>query len=140
MTQQSQHIPVARILVTEDNRMAAKAAQGLFKDKNCHVDVEGSATATLEHLQDHYDLLVIDLGLPDFSGLILAEKIRNSGAALAAAPIVILTAHGDETHKAQAKKLGLNGFLQKPLTSALCDRLLWRFVRMPVDNNYFLEN
>ncbi len=64
MTQQSQSTPIARILVTEDNRMAAKAAQGLFKDKHCHVDVEGSATATLEHLQDHYDLLVILCGAP----------------------------------------------------------------------------
>jgi DNA-binding response OmpR family regulator len=62
-----------------------------------------------------FDLLVLDLMLPDTDGLDLCRRLRADGdAALAALPIVMLTARGDEADRIVGLELGADDYLGKP--------------------------
>jgi DNA-binding response OmpR family regulator len=62
-----------------------------------------------------FDLLVLDLMLPDTDGLALCRRLRaDPDAALAALPIVMLTARGDEADRIVGLELGADDYLGKP--------------------------
>src|SRR5437763_10020409 len=56
------------------------------------------------------DLVILDLGLPDRSGLELIGEIRKTSAA----PIVVLSARHDERSKVEALDLGADDYVSKP--------------------------
>ncbi len=114
-----------KLLLVEDNLMCAKAQQGLFKCLKCEVEVARNMTSALEKLKEQlFQLVVCDLGLPDGNGFDIARYIRQCPPPINTTPIVILTAHGDDTHKEQARKIGCNAFVEKPLTYELCEEIL----------------
>ncbi len=59
----------------------------------------------------HYDLVLVDIGLPDGSGLDLCQKVRESGLTV---PIVFLNARTDETKVVSGIHHGTNTYLRKP--------------------------
>jgi DNA-binding NtrC family response regulator len=61
----------------------------------------------------NFDLVILDMRMPEMSGLELLEIMRRNGIQ---APAVIITAYGDIPHAVQAIKLGAIDFLEKPLT------------------------
>ena len=63
------------------------------------------------------DCILLDWEMPIMTGLQLLEQIRATPA-LAATPVLMITAKGDELLK--AVKLGVNGFLIKPVNEAIC--------------------
>ncbi len=133
--------PIARTLLVEDNLMCGKAQQGLLRIAHCQVDLVPNATEALNKIENEspYDFAVVDLGLPDMSGLELARAIRKFPDNIGALPIIILTAHGNEEHKQEARECGCNGFLFKPLSYELCEELVKRFV-LSRYKDYFMEN
>jgi DNA-binding NtrC family response regulator len=60
-----------------------------------------------------FDLVILDMRMPEMGGLELLEKMRERGIQV---PTVIITAYGDVPHAVQALKLGAIDFLEKPLT------------------------
>jgi DNA-binding NtrC family response regulator len=58
------------------------------------------------------DLAILDMRMPEVSGLELLERMRQQGIQT---PVVILTAYGDIPHAVRAMKLGAIDFLEKPL-------------------------
>ena len=131
--------PVARILYVEDNQLMAAAAKMTFKSLHCQIDIVGSMAAAFEKLDEPFHLAILDLGLPDGDGLTIAKFIRKYPGAISSIPIVMFTAHGDEAQKETAFQIGCNGFLQKPLSTELCEKMLQRFV-FAYDETYFMEN
>jgi CheY-like chemotaxis protein len=102
------------ILVVEDNALIQKATQFLFKSFDCEVDFVSTGTDALVHLkQKHYDIVFLDLGLPDISGLALAKKIRKNKK-LANIRLIVLTAHS-EMEKHECQEAGIREFYTKPL-------------------------
>jgi DNA-binding response OmpR family regulator len=61
--------------------------------------------------QNHYDLLLMDIGLPDGNGIDLCQKVRESGNDV---PIVFLSALTDEASVVKAIKNGADDYLRKP--------------------------
>lgn len=59
----------------------------------------------------HYDLAIIDLGLPEIDGIELIRRIRQSGKGF---PILILTARGDWQDKVEGLEAGADDYLTKP--------------------------
>jgi DNA-binding response OmpR family regulator len=105
-----------RILVVEDNDLVADAfCMGLGKagfavDRTANAPAAASALAT-----EHFDLAVVDVGLPGMDGLSLVRQIRAGGATL---PVMILTARDTLAVKVEALDLGADDFLMKPFEQA----------------------
>ena len=62
-----------------------------------------------------FDLLVLDVGLPDGSGLDLLRDVRNA-APTAALPVLMLSAHGEEIDRVLGLELGADDYLTKPFS------------------------
>jgi DNA-binding response OmpR family regulator len=101
-----------RILVVEDNDLVADAltlglgAAGFAVDRAASAEAAHNALAT-----EHFDLLVVDVGLPGADGLSLVRRLRASGATQ---PVLILTARDTLAIKVEALNLGADDFLLKP--------------------------
>ncbi len=59
-----------------------------------------------------FDLLVLDVGLPDGSGLDLCREVRAAGAT----PVLMLSAHGEELDRVLGLELGADDYLAKPFS------------------------
>jgi DNA-binding NarL/FixJ family response regulator len=72
----------------------------------------GTATQLFEQLEAHsdFDLLLLDLGLPDLAGIDLLERVRDR---FPATPVVIVSASEDRREIRQALALGAMGFISK---------------------------
>jgi DNA-binding response OmpR family regulator len=100
------------ILIIEDEvKVAAFIHKGL-QTQDFTSDIADSGFQAL-HLfnQNHYDLVILDIGLPDMSGLAVCEQIRKSDNRI---PILMLTAMGSLADKLSGFEVGTNDYLVKP--------------------------
>src|SRR5688572_5535555 len=99
----SQRSKISRILLVEDHRLTEKVTKNMLLALHCQVDIAMDGKTALELIKHQpYDLVLMDIGLPDMSGDEIARRIRayelSKGLHL---PIIALTAHeGSKTHKA----------------------------------------
>lgn len=100
-----------RILIVEDDaRIRAEVGAALgFAD--CELVLVGDAAAARQALDQVFDLLVLDLGLPDGDGLDLCSELRAAGHAL---PILVLTARSAAEDRVRGLELGADDYLCKP--------------------------
>jgi DNA-binding NtrC family response regulator len=83
------------------------------------VDVAGSVATAEERLgKNTYDLLLLDVALPDGDGVELLGRVRRGGSDV---PAIMMSGHGSIEAAVRATKLGAIDFLEKPLST---DRLL----------------
>jgi two-component system KDP operon response regulator KdpE len=103
----------ARILVVDDEPEITRALRSILTAHGFDPVLAASAAEGLDLLQRRRpDLLLLDLVLPDQSGLDVTRTIRQDlGLDL---PIIVLSAHGEEEGKVQALDLGADDFLTKP--------------------------
>ena len=121
----------ASILIVEDNPIAAMAEKLAFKPFNCHIDMAASGTEAVAMAeQNHYDLIFMDVGLPDFSGIEATQKIRAlNDRTQSQVPIVALTGHADNADIHQdAIKAGMQEILIKPLQALALEAVLQTYV------------
>jgi two-component system KDP operon response regulator KdpE len=103
----------ARVLVVDDEPEITRALRSILTAHGFDPVLAASAAEGLGLLQRRRpDLLLLDLVLPDRSGLEVTRTIRQDlGLDL---PIIVLSAHGEEEQKVQALDLGADDFLTKP--------------------------
>jgi len=101
-----------RLLVVEDERrLAERVARGL-REEGFAVDVAGDlATARDRAIESEYDLALLDLVLPDGSGLELLAEWREEGRTT---PVLVLTAQDRLEHKVAGLDAGADDYLTKP--------------------------
>ncbi|MGH8149478.1 MAG: response regulator [Steroidobacteraceae bacterium] len=105
-----------RILIVEDDELVANAVACGLGAAGFAVDRAPSAEAAEAALAaEHFDLAVVDVGLPGADGLELVRRSRKAGVSL---PILILTARDTLAVKVQALDLGADDFLMKPFEQA----------------------
>jgi two-component system copper resistance phosphate regulon response regulator CusR len=101
-----------RLLVVEDDPALRAAVEAGLRHAGHAVDVAGSAAAAAARLDvEPYDLLVLDLGLPDADGLTLLTGLRRRGMTL---PILVLTARGSLEARVTGLDAGADDYLAKP--------------------------
>jgi RNA polymerase sigma factor (sigma-70 family) len=102
----------ATVYILDDDQSVRIALSRLIASVGLQVRAFASATeflATAPH--NHPSCLVLDLRLPDLSGLQLQQELSRRGASM---PIIFITAHGDVPMSVRAMKAGALDFLQKP--------------------------
>ena len=118
-----------KVLVVEDHPIAQRIAVIVLNTLACEVDIAKNGIEALELFdKNHYDLIFMDIGLPDMSGLVVTANIRTKENKLNSVPVVGLTAHSNEEIRLEAIKVGMNDFLAKPLTKENCSTILNKFV------------
>ena len=108
----------ARVLLIEDEANIAEAIRFLLTRDGCEVDVRpdgGSALATLA--ADLPDLVILDLMLPDMSGLEILSALR-ADPATSGLPVLMLTAKGQGRDREAAERAGVSAFMSKPFANA----------------------
>ena len=120
----------SRVLVVEDNAMAAKIAQHILSKLHYQVDIAESGKKALELIEKHhYDLILMDIGLPDNDGGEVTRRIRlKQWKRNPSVPIVGLTAHIDAENKRRCIDAGMNSIYIKPLTPEKASEILNAFI------------
>jgi two-component system sensor histidine kinase/response regulator len=108
-----------RILLAEDNAVNQTLAVRMLEKRGCIVTVAGDGNAVLAALKnDSFDLILMDVQMPEMDGLEATETIRKrektSGAHI---PIVAMTAHAMKEDRDRCLAAGMDGYLTKPIRS-----------------------
>lgn len=99
------------LLVEDESRIAVFVARGLRAEGYAVEHVGTGAEALRRAREDGYDLMVLDLGLPDIDGTDVLRVLRGEGVAL---PIIVLTARGQVGARVEGLDLGADDYLTKP--------------------------
>jgi FixJ family two-component response regulator len=103
------------VFIVDDDQRVREALSSLISSVRLRVAAFGSAAEFLESEKpDAPACLILDLQLPDVSGLELQQEL----AAVDAPPIVFITGHGDIPSSVRAMKAGAIEFLSKPFSEA----------------------
>ena len=118
------------ILLVEDHPLTAKVTQLLLSDMGCQVDIARNAqSAFLKTKRHRYDLLIVDIGLPDKNGFCLASDIRKSSDNQNhKTPIIALTAHIESEYQNREKRQLVDMIFQKPLLKSVAIDILKKLV------------
>jgi DNA-binding response OmpR family regulator len=101
------------ILIIDDEPQLRRSLSLILKSCNYLVTCAENAHEGLRLLQeDRYDLLFLDVKLPDGNGLSLLPTILQRHPSM---PVIILTAHGEEAAASEALQLGARAYLLKPI-------------------------
>lgn len=101
-----------RVLLIEDDELIA---HGILAGLRAHnLTVDGVATAALAEAAlstVHWDVVILDLGLPDEDGMSLLQRLRAGGMAL---PVLVLTARDAVEARVAGLRAGADDYLLKP--------------------------
>jgi DNA-binding response OmpR family regulator len=104
---------MARILLVEDNPDLAEAVSYNLELEGYDVrTVEDGEQAVAEARAMHPDVIILDIMLPRLNGFQVLERIRAEGIR---APVLILTARGEEADKVRGFKLDADQYVTKPV-------------------------
>jgi two-component system, OmpR family, response regulator len=122
-----------RILLVEDDALVADAVVRGLTLAGFTVDHADSAAFAQRALRtEHFDLAILDLGLPDGDGFGVLQSVRADERAT---PVLVLTARFTLQDKVRAFELGADDFLMKPFEhaelTARCHALIRRSSRAP---------
>ena len=100
------------ILLAEDNDLNAEIAMTLLSDYGLIVDHVSDGIACVKKVKENkYDLILMDIQMPNMDGYQATQKIRE----FSDIPIVAMTANAFEEDKQKALSIGMNGHIAKPI-------------------------
>ena len=103
---------MSRILLVEDNEDLAFALRTALENEGFTVAIAGDGASGLEQAtRDPVDLIILDLMLPRMDGYRVLRALRGAGID---APVLVLTAKGEEANKVQAFSIGGDDYVTKP--------------------------
>jgi two-component system KDP operon response regulator KdpE len=100
-----------RVLVVDDEPPIRKLLRMGLGTQGYEILEAPNGKTALELAAGKPDLIILDLGLPDFQGLELLRMLRSQDERV---PIVVLSSRGDEAAKVQALDLGADDYVTKP--------------------------
>jgi DNA-binding response OmpR family regulator len=101
--------------MVEDDPDITLALRLLFTRAGYEVSHAGDGRSGLrEAYASHPDLVVLDVGLPEMDGWQVLERLRD----VSDVPVLVLTAHGQETDKVRGLRSGADDYLTKPFANA----------------------
>jgi PAS domain S-box-containing protein len=124
------------VLLAEDNRINALLTEKALNSSGCQVTTVGTGAEAVEtfiNAQTGFNWVIVDLNLPDFSGVDVIKKIRahESEAAGEPVPILVLSADGRQEMQERALACGATAFAQKPLDPTHLLSLLDKYGGVP---------
>lgn len=101
-----------RILVVDDEPSIRESLSGWLRQDGFEVDTAADGVAALAKVQENrYDIMLIDVKMPEMDGLTLLKKLKEDDPEVA---VVMMTAHGAIQDAVDAMRLGAYDYLLKP--------------------------
>jgi CheY-like chemotaxis protein len=112
-----------RVLLAEDNTVNQALAVRLLEQRGARVTVAGDGRQAVERFQESpFDLVLMDLHMPEMDGLKATELIRAVEPQGRPVPIIALTAHAGMGVRERCLEAGMNDYVNKPFSmQELCD-------------------
>ncbi|NBC03377.1 MAG: response regulator [Bacteroidetes bacterium] len=105
-----------RALIVEDEPLVAKELKEQLLEEQFNVDLSGTFQNGKDHIiAEQYDLILLDLSLPDGDGLDILKIVKKISEETA---VIILTARGEIEDKVAGLELGSDDYLAKPFSMA----------------------
>lgn len=105
--------PMIQVLLVDDHQVVRRGIREFLEEAG-GIAVVGEAENGAEALQmaceQHPDVVVLDIKMPDQSGIEVAKRLRESGSTVG---ILILTAYDDDPYVQAALDVGVNGYVMK---------------------------
>ncbi len=104
-----------RLLLVEDSARLRELVTEAIRDAGWRIDAVGTAQeGELALAAADYDILLLDLGLPDEDGITLLKRLRRSGLTV---PVLVLTARGAVDERITGLDAGADDYLIKPFNN-----------------------
>lgn len=103
-----------KVLIVEDQPIAAMVTHAMLLELGHHADVAVDGKDALEKYPNSYDLIFMDIGLPDMTGIEVTAEIRRLENSQKHTPIVALTAYTDQELKLACRAVGIEEIIHKP--------------------------
>lgn len=127
----------ARILLVEDSPISQRVLRDMLEGLGHTVEVVNNGAAAIQSCEARlFDLVLMDIQMPDVDGLEAAKAIRSNEAGLGRRQkICALTAHATAADRSQCETVGMDGFLVKPISLDLLSAAVNNAVSgMPLDS------
>lgn len=115
-----------KILVVEDEPQLAQSVQQFLCTEGHSCEVVGTLKAALQMVDGLFDIIILDLNLPDGNGLEVLKKVKGGGLQTG---IIILSARDSLENKIEGLELGADDYLTKPFQMAELNARLKSLVR-----------
>ena len=113
-----------RVLLAEDNRINQEVARALLVRSGLQVDIVGNGSEAVERTRtQHYDLVLMDMQMPEMDGIDATRAIRQlpQGAEV---PVIAMTANAFASDREACLAAGMNAHIAKPVSPASLYRTL----------------
>jgi len=105
-----------RILVAEDNHVNQKLAKRVFEKLGYNIDIAGNGLEAVRACKElKYDVVFMDINMPEMDGLTATEQIRKSDQILDQPAIIAMTANVIKGDRENYLAMGMDDFIGKPM-------------------------
>lgn len=104
---------MTNILVIDNNESVTKLLKKLLKEEGYKVDAETSGRPALKNIKKNgYEVVLLEIKLPDISGLTIIEHIKKIDPKII---VIMITGHSSINIAIEALNKGADGFISKPI-------------------------
>ena len=127
-----------RILLAEDNVTNQQVATGILKKLGLRVDVVANGLEAIKALETlSYDIVLMDIQMPEMDGLEATSEIRNASSNVLnhAVPIIAMTAHALQGDREMCMNAGMDDYISKPVTPKVLVKVIERWIMRAEDKS-----
>lgn len=127
-----------KVLCIEDDPATVELLVEVLEDEGFHTIIAADGVEGVRKFAERPDLILCDVDMPHMSGFDVLSELRKSAKKLRTVPFLFITAYGSRESHLQARRLGCDDFITKPLDFELLveivrNRLTQHAERAPID-------
>jgi len=123
------------LLLVDDSSIALKVLESMVSSAGLEFTSVNNGENAFQLIKSmNFDLVITDIGLPDFSGIELTQRIRDYEKKMHKDPVAIIGLSGHETKKLECIAAGMNNLLIKPIPISTMHEVIHQFIPIKTFN------